>query len=205
MSASSHLWYTDTGQRLFLLNLISNSGRIGFATLIPSSFWQLDRVSACSHCSLGMTQLSPWAYTKLQHSRRSIRKKRRSIRKKNLTGGISETCTADRHWNSLKFFTALSAGFIHCWRTITIEFFFSNVLPLFSNPLPPTFLQTPCKFPLNPKPYTQIPRPLSLDPNLQTLNPKPSSGHRFGECKFDMEKSCFLLEKKNLIIIQLHR
>ena len=34
----------------------------------------------------------------------------------------------------------------------TIEFFFSNVLPLFSNPPPPTFLQPTCKFLLNPKP-----------------------------------------------------
>ena len=32
-----------------------------------------------------------------------------------------------------------------------IEFFFSNVLLLFSNP-PPTFLQTPYKISLNPKP-----------------------------------------------------
>ena len=33
----------------------------------------------------------------------------------------------------------------------TIEFFFSNVLLLFSKP-PPTFLQIPCKLSLNPKP-----------------------------------------------------
>ena len=39
-----------------------------------------------------------------------------------------------------------------------------------------------------------------LDPNLQTLNPKPSSGQRFGESKFNLEKSCFLLEKKKLIM-----
>ena len=48
---------------------------------------------------------------------------------------------------------------------------------------PQTFLQTPCKFLRNPIPYT----PKSLDPNLQTLNPKSSSGQ---------EKLLFAGEKK---------
>ena len=48
-----------------------------------------------------------------------------------------------------------------------------------------TFLQPPPSFYPNP-----------LNPYLQTLNPGPSSGLRFGECKFNLEKSCFLLEKK---------
>ena len=53
------------------------------------------------------------------------------------------------------------------------------------------------KFPLNPKSEILNPRPISLDPNLQILNPRPNSGPRFGECKFDLEKSCFLEEKFN--------
>ena len=80
--------------------------------------------------------------------------------------------------------------------------FSSNIWPLFSNPpLPPTFLQTPYKFPLNPKPWTLNPRPLSLDPDLQTLNPRPNSGQRFGEHKFDLQKSYVLLEKRSLIML----
>ena len=78
--------------------------------------------------------------------------------------------------------------------------FFLNILPLFFNPPPLTFLQPPCKFPWNSKPHTPNTIPLILVPNLQTLklglNPKPSSGPGFGECKLDLEKSCFLLEKK---------
>ena len=50
---------------------------------------------------------------------------------------------------------------------------------------PPNFFQTPCKILPNPKPEILNPRPLSLDPNLETLNSKPNSGQRFGECKFD--------------------
>ena len=64
----------------------------------------------------------------------------------------------------------------------------------------PTPLQLFSKPPINFL-ETRNPKPLTLDPNLKTLNLRPSSGPRFGVCNFDLKnlKSCSLLEKKKLI------
>ena len=63
----------------------------------------------------------------------------------------------------------------------------------------PTPLQLFSKPPINFL-ETRNPKPLTLDPNLKTLNLRPSSGPRFGVCNFDLKnlKSCSLLEKKKI-------
>ena len=67
----------------------------------------------------------------------------------------------------------------------TIQYFSLQIFATFLQPTPQLFYKSPKNILWTP-----------------TLNPQPSYGPRFGECKYDLQKSCFYQEKKYLIVLQ---
>ena len=80
----------------------------------------------------------------------------------------------------------LTQKLIGLWEPL--NFFSLQIFATFLNPTPPTGRQIPWK--------------KFSEPQPSTLNPQTSNGPRFGECKYDLQKSCFYQEKKYLIVLQ---